>query len=70
LLQLRVTDEIDESYCSGPNFYCTEGMILAANIAFFYKFQALVIPSAIPAKINSECFEKTNELTAGVPITY
>jgi hypothetical protein len=45
-------------------------MILAANIAFFYKFQALVIPSAIPAKINSECFEKTNELTAGVPITY
>lgn len=69
-MQLSETDEIGEYYKSGPNFYWTGGIIFAANFAYFNKFQALVIPSPIPAKINSEPFENANELTGAVPITY
>ena len=69
-MQFRETDEIGENWESEPNFYCTEGTIFAANFAYFCKFQALTIPSAIPAKINSEYFENTKELTGAVPITY
>jgi hypothetical protein len=70
LLQFRETDEIGEYCKSGPNLYYIGGIIFAANLACFYKFQALVIPSPIPAKINSESFENTKELTGAVPMTY
>ena len=44
--------------------------MFAANFACFNKFQALVIPSPIPANIYSEPLENANEFTGAVPITY
>ncbi len=69
-MQLRDTDEIGEYCKSGPYLYYIGGRMLAASFAYFSKFHALVVPSPIPAKINSDPFEKINELTGAVPITY
>jgi hypothetical protein len=69
-LQLRETDEIGEYFKSGPYLYFIGGRILAASFAYFIKFHALVVPSSIPAKIKSDTFEKTKDLTEAVPMTY